>query len=226
MQLQQQFNANAIEPNQGGNFNQLPVGKYPVVATASEIKPTADGQGGMVVFELLAIPGSPFAGATGLYRINLYNASDKARQIAEGQMSALCHVTGVFLINDTSQLHNVPFVVEITEQGLTKDQQEKKDAGQQVTPFTQVKKVYDMAGNEPGKAAGGAPTPAPAQQQQPAQQAWVAPAQQAPAATGWAAPAQQQPAQQQVPAPAAAPAQQGWTQQAPAAGGAPAWGKR
>lgn len=228
-QLQSPFNAQQFDPKQG-SFEQLPLGKHPVIIVASEIKPTADNSGGMIVYQLQVIDG-PAKGAEGPYRVNLYNASDKARSIAESQQAALCYVTGVFLIQDTAQLHNIPFVVEVKEQALTLQQVEKKNAGETVTPFTQVVKVYDIQGNEP---KGGAAQAAPAQHQQQAPQ--QPPVQQqapAPAAGGWAPQAPQQPAagawggggQVQHPAPAA-PAAGGWAQGGSVATGKPAWGAK
>lgn len=221
-QLQAPFNAQQFDPTQGGTFQQLPVGKHPVKIIASEIKATQDNTGGMIVFELEVIDG-PGMGSHGVMRLNLYSSSDKARAIAESQFSALCYATGVFMVTDTSQLHDRPFAVDVEEQPLTPQQVEKKNAGETVRPFTQVKKILDIQGNEP-KAHG---QQAPAQQgawggAAPAQQPTQAPAAPAPApaaAWGGAAPAAQ-PAQ----APAAAPAA-AWGQQA-ASGGAPAWGKR
>lgn len=145
--LQQQFNANAIDPTQGGGFSQLPVGDHPVIITASEIKATGDNTGGMVVFELKVI-GGPKEGSSGTWRLNLYNKSDQARGIAEAQMSALCHATGIFLIDDTAQLHNQPFAVRVTEQALTEQQLEKQRNGEKVTPFTQVSRVLMADGTE------------------------------------------------------------------------------
>lgn len=225
MQLQQPFNANAVAPDQGGNYQQLPIGKHPVKIIASEVKANSSGTGGMVAFELEVIDG-PARGATGNMNINLYNASEKARAIAEAQMSALCHVTGVFMLNDTSQLHGIPFAVDVTNQSLTPDQKAKQDAGETVTPFTQVRKILDINCNEPkgqgqqqqaaaapaaawGGGAAPAPAPAPAQGG-----AWgggqaAAPAQQA-----------QAPAQQAA-APAAA-----WGQNNAAGGAKPAWGTK
>lgn len=208
--LQSVFNAHQFAPVQGGNFQQLPLGMHPVHIVASEVKATADNSGGMLVFELEVIDG-PNRGATGLMRINLYSSSDKSRGFAEGQMSALCHLTGVFMPEDTSQLHGKPFVVEVVEQPLTPQQMEKKNNGETVTPFTQVKKMLDMNCQEP-KAQGQQPSQAPAPQQQA----------QAPAAA-WGGGN----AGTQAQAPAAAPAAGSWAQGgAPAAGGTPAWGKR
>lgn len=220
MQLQQPFNANAVSPDQGGNFQQLPLGKHPVKIIASEVKATAAGDGGMVVFELEVI-GGPNQGATGNMNINLYNASDKARTIAEGQMSALCHATGVYMLQDTSQLHNLPFAVEVVNQPLTAQQKEKQDRGETVTPFTQVRKILDYNGNEP-KGAG-------QQQQQPHQQQAPAPAPAPAQNAAWGGgQAAQAPAQQaQAPAQQAAAPAAAWGQ-GNAGGGAakPSWGKQ
>lgn len=200
-QLPNAFNANDFDPTQ--STGQLPVGKHPVVAIESEVKPTAANDGGMLVYTLQIIDG-PSKGATGAYRLNLYNASPKAVEIAQRQFSAMCHATGVFNVQDSAQLHNIPFMVEV---GVQKGSEQ----------YTEVKKVFDANGNEPGKGGQqqAAQTHQPAQQQQQQQQAqggWGAQPdqqqQQAPQQQqqgGWG----QQPAQQQQ----AAPQQQ--QQQAP-----------
>lgn len=225
MQLQQPFNAQQFDPTQGGTFHQLPVGKHPVVITASEIKATSDNTGGMIVYDLEVTDG-PNKGAKGPMRINLYSASDKARSIAETQQAALCYVTGKFLINDTAELHGIPFAVDVEEQTLTPQQVEKQSRGEQVRPFTQVRKILDISGNEPkgagnGQAQAAAPAAAPAAAwggQPPAQAPAQAPAPTQAGGWGGAAPAQS-------PAPAPAPAA-GWNQNAAAPAGQPAWGKR
>lgn len=203
--LMQQFDATQYDPSQGAS--QMPVGKHPVVIEASSIETNSKGDGGFLLLTLRIIDG-PAKGQSGAYRLNLYNASQKAAEIAHRQMSALCHVIGVFRVQSSEQLHNLPFVVEVEPQ---------KDTPQ----YTQVVRVFDMAGNEPGKApANNGAAAQPQQFQQPQQQQPQQPAA-APAAAAWGQPAQGQPA----PAPAAAPAaawQQGGGQ--PAAGGQPAWG--
>jgi hypothetical protein len=229
-QLQQPFNANAIDPDQGSGFRQLPAGTHQVVIVASEIKATKANDGGMVAFELEVIDG-PARGAGGMWNVNLYSASDKARAIAEAQFSALCHATGQFLVNHTEELHGKPFAVVVTEQQLTPEQKVRQADGQTVKPFTQVSRILRADGSEV-KGGGSAPQvqqqapqqyaqqpAAPVQPQQPPAAWGGAPAQAQPTANGWggAAPAQQ-PAQ--APAPAA-----GWQQGAPA-GNRPAWGAK
>lgn len=173
-QLPNPFNAREVDPTQ--MTGQLPVGKHPVVAVESEVVATKNNDGGMIVYTLQIIDG-PQKGTTGAYRINLYNASQKAVEIAKRQYSALCHAVGVFDVQDSAQLHNIPFMVEV---GLQKDSEQ----------YTEIKKVFDINGNEPGKVG--------QQQQQQQQQT----------AGGWGQSQQQQQQQQQEPA-----GNGGWGQQ-------------
>lgn len=250
MQLIQAFNAQQYDPTQG--VGSLPIGKHPVIVESSEVKANKANDGGYLQLNLRIIDG-PQQGTTGAYRLNLYHTNQQTVEIAHRQLSAICHVIGVFQVNDSSQLHNLPFLVEVGPQ--------KNDP-----QYTEVKKVYDMNGNEPGKAGQGA---APAQPQnagfgqQPQQQpnngagfgqqpqgqqpqqggAWGQQPQQQPqqpAQGGGAAWGQQQPAQQpQQPQGGAAWGQQpqqngpqqggqpgGWQQggQQPQGGGAPQGG--
>ncbi len=144
MQLLAPFDATGIDPTQGGG--QLPVGKHPVVISSSEIKPTKAANGGMLEMDLSIIDG-PAKGQTGAYRLNLYNPNAQAVEIAQRQLSALCHVTGVFKVSDSSQLHNLPFIVEV---GFQKGQNPATD-GPDAKGYTEVKRVFDINGNEPGK---------------------------------------------------------------------------
>lgn len=138
-QLMAMIDATKIDPTQG--LPALPVGKHPVVITESEVKAVKSGDGGMVEFTLQIIDG-PAKGSHGAYRLNLYNSNPQSVEIAHKQMSALCHVLGVYQVNDTQQLHNRPFIVEV---GLQKGE-EAKEKG-----YTEVKRVFDINGHEPGK---------------------------------------------------------------------------
>lgn len=207
------FDPNQHDPSQGGG-GQLPVGKHPVVIVGDEVKANKSNNGGFIEFSMQIIDG-PAKGSTGAHRLNLYNQSAQACEIASKQLSAICHATGQFRLgangDDTSVLHNIPFIIEV---GLQKD----PDAA--AKGYTEVKRVFTVNGDEPGKQPQGQQ---PAQQQaapaqqfgQPAQQ-FAAPQQQAPtqqqpqqqAAPAWGAPQQQAaPAQEQQ------PAQTGWNQQ-------------
>lgn len=171
-QLQTVFDATKVDPSQG--IGQLPVAsKLPVTITDSEIKGTKDNSGGYIQFTVQVGQGE-HAGRKGAYRINLYNSSDAARNIAEKQLSALCHITGVFNLQDTQQLHNIPFLVDVVAQTDPK--------------YTEIKAVYDANGNEPGRAHSqtNAHNSGGQQQTQQAQQQ-PAPEQQQTQNTGWGA---------------------------------------
>ncbi|WCF59032.1 hypothetical protein UFRH5_25 [Pseudomonas phage UF_RH5] len=212
MQLIQAFNAQQYDPTQG--VGSLPIGKHPVIIESSEVKANKANDGGYLQLNLRIIDG-PQQGTTGAYRLNLYHSNQQTVEIAHRQLSAICHVIGVFQVTDSSQLHNLPFLIEVGPQ--------KNDP-----QYTEVKKVFDMNGNEPGKAGAGAPAAQP-QQQQPQGQpngAWGGAPQGQPQqpAGGAAWGGQQQPAQQPAQQPQGA-AWGGQPAQNPAPqGGQPAWG--
>lgn len=235
-QLIQAFNAQQFDPTQG--VGGLPIGKHPVVVDSSEVKPNKENNGGYLQLNLKIIDG-PQTGTVGAYRLNLYHSNQQTVEIAHRQLSAVCHVTGVFMLQDSAQLHNIPFIAEVGPQ--------KNDA-----QYTEVKKVFDINGNEPGKAGQGQAPAQPAaaapqgfgqqqqQPQQPAQGFGQPPAQQPPAQAAWGAPAGQQQAPQAAPQdnapawgqqpaqqpPAQQPAAAGWQQGAAPAGANPPWGQR
>lgn len=148
-QLIKPFNAQEHDPATG--IPSLPIGKHPVVITGSEVKATQANDGGYLQLDLKIIDG-PQTGTTGAYRLNLYNASEKAAEIAHKQMSAICHVTGLgsTIVTDSAMLHNLPFVIEVAFQkghapGTSAD----------AKGYTEVVRVLDMQGNEAGKQAQG-----------------------------------------------------------------------
>lgn len=206
-QLISPFNPNNYNPEQSAG--QLPLGKHPVVIESSEVKANKANDGGYLQFNLKIIDG-PNAGITGPYRLNLYHADQTTCEIANRQLSAVCHVVNVFGdLTSTDPLHNIPFIVEVVPQ---KNKPE----------YTQVSKVFDINGNEPGKApAGQAQTQQPQNQQQQGNgQQW---GQQTSGGTwGGAGGQQQQQQQHQQQEQTQQQPQNQW--QAPQGGQQPAWG--
>lgn len=111
--LQQPFNSSQYDPATG--FSQLPVGEHPVVIVASSIEGNKQQNGGYVKFSVKAIDG-PANGLSMDYRVNLYNANQKSVEIAQRQMSAICHAVGVTAFHQTEELHGKPFVVVVQPQ--------------------------------------------------------------------------------------------------------------
>lgn len=248
--VQLNFNAAQVAPQ--GAFTVYETGEYTVMISGSELKPTkakAAGQaqkGAYFQFNYRIAAGE-HTGGTLIDRVNWENDNATAEEIGRAQLSAICRVTGVMHLQDTQQLHGIPFKVMVVKKPRTDDPTKFNNE------ITEYRNMAGQAADQIGAVAGGggapaAPSqpPAPPQQppmqqaQPPVQQPWQQPAQQpmqqqAPAPTGAApwqqeqAPAQQpvmqQPAQQpmqQPPAGAAPPwAQQ--PQQAPAGQAAPPW---
>ncbi|MCK5616101.1 hypothetical protein KAR91_80300, partial [Candidatus Pacearchaeota archaeon] len=141
-----QFNATNVKPASVSQ-PQLPIsGKegHDVVITASEILENAAKNGGFLALTLLVTAGE-HQGAEGVYRLNLYNNSEKAVEIAYGQLSAICHVVNVIDVSATEQLHNIPFKAVV---GLQKP---PNDEG-----YTEIKGVLHSDGSLPGKSTGAA----------------------------------------------------------------------
>jgi hypothetical protein len=196
------FNAATVDPNTA--FEALPSGQYPVIITASQQKPTANGQGSYLELEM-TVQGGEFNGRKVFDRLNLQNKNQQTVEIAYRTLSAICYVTGVLQVQDSSQLHGKPFIAVVTKR-------RREDRPNEELYSNDVRGYKDINGNDPGKQggtgsqqgaapawAGGQPTqqqpqPAPAPVQQNGngggQPAWAqAPVQQ---------PQQQQPVQQPV----------------------------
>lgn len=149
------FDARQFQPNQGGGGH--PVGnKFPFKITGTEVKDTADKSGKYFMVEFT----SPAGSIKNNY--NLWNNSKQAQDIALGQLSALCRAVGIFNVdfkNDGAALRGTEGLMDIGFQKGQEPSSEKPAGG-----YVELKKVYDKAGNEPGKG------PAPQAQAQPQQQ--------------------------------------------------------
>lgn len=219
--MQMQFDATTVEPNEGpgGGFPVSDDKGHLVIITAEASKPVKDKPGASYLEFELTGQAAPVMGQKAPVRLNLGSDSERARQIAWGEMSAIMHCVGVLQISDTQQLWNKPFRVIV-------EQQRDKDG--KPTQFTQITAFRDQHGNKPKEAGKGTTTAiaAPAQPAAAAQPATgfapgsVAAASAAAAAQPSVAPADAAPA----PAWGAGPAATAAPGPAAAAGGAPSWG--
>lgn len=198
------FNASQVQPNV--RPEPIPTGQYPVVIVRTEEKPTKAGTGSYIEIEMQVQAGE-FAGRKVYDRLNIRNPNQQAVDIAYSTLSAICHVTGRIHIQDTAQLHGVPFIAVV----------KKIPRNDQPTEMTnEIAGYKDINGNDPGFAGTVAqPQAQPQWAQQiqqppapaPAPAAPVQPAASAPTTPNGAAPPPWAQAQQtqQTPAPAAPP---------------------
>lgn len=138
------FNANQVKPNVA--MEPVPSGNYLVMITKSEGKPTKSGSGSYLELEMTIQEGE-FKGRKLFDRLNLFNPSQQAVDIAQATLSAVCHVTGKLNISDSSELHNIPFVAVAVK--VPRD-----DRPDLMT--NEVKGYKDRNGNDPGNTGGGA----------------------------------------------------------------------
>lgn len=192
--MQLAFDASTVDPTQGPEA--WPLADYPLEITKEETKPTKDDPNSSFLELTLMATDGPYKGKTHPYRLNLWNANQEAVRIAYQHLSALCHAIGRIQIHDTSHLLGGRFIGTIGPQ--------KTNAS-----YSEIKRVKDAQGNEPGKAAAAmaAAAPAPVYAQPGPAPTAAAPAQ---PAGGW-----------QQPTAAAAPTQAAWSAPAPAAAPAP-----
>ena len=187
------FDATNIEPKQGGQKH--PVGMFPFVIKTTDIVSAKDNKSGMfrVTFE------TPVGTIDRNY--NLWHENAQTVEIAQSQLSALCHVTGIFKLNWPNKGRELVGSRGTLEVGWQKDNEPGTEKGGPTGGYVEVKKVFDANGNEPGKVPS-APQPQQSgwgggQQQQPQQQHPVM--QQQPNNGGWGNNAPQQQPQQQAP---------------------------
>lgn len=203
--IQGQFDASTVQPQQGGGGH--PPGMHDFQISNTEIKSNKDNTGGMLVVEFASPAGKI------VNRYNLWNPSASAVEMANKELSALCHAVGIFRLdfsNEAAALRGGRGRMEVGPQSND-------------SKYMEIKRVFDSQGNEPGRpavAGAGQQQPNPGGgwgQQQPQQQQQPNPPMQQQPGGGWGAP--------NPPNPAPAPAG-GWQQPAnpgggPAPGGAP-----
>ena len=136
------FNANEVEPTT--TFDPIPAGKYIAAITASEMKPTKNGNGNYLQLEFVVLEGD-FKDRKVWARLNLNNPNATAVKIARSELSAICHAVGVMQPKDSVQLHNLPLVITVK---LKK----REDTGELTN---------EIKGYEPKATATGQPQQAP-----------------------------------------------------------------
>lgn len=188
------FDANTIQPDT--SFDPIPAGWYNAIIDESEMKPTRDGSGAYLALRFNIIEGQ-YAGRKVFTRLNLRNQNPVAQDIAQKQLSSICHAVNVLQLQDSSQLHALPMQIRVK---VTNDPTGQYEPSNEISGYKAV-----GAGNGQGVAA---PLAAPAYAAPVAPTAPVAPV--APAALAAPQP-QAQPASTWQP-PANAPQQ--WQQPA------------
>lgn len=133
-----QFDATQVAPDQG--MGPHPIGQFPARITNTQIKPTKNGEHWLfaVTFD------TPVGSAVNNY--NLGHSDENTVKRAKGQLSALCHATGALDAragDHFAALRGRECQIIVTPQ----NSEEGKAKG-----YTNVSKVLDRNGNEPGQS--------------------------------------------------------------------------
>lgn len=142
MQMSGGFNAQGIEPKQSAGTNH-PVGRFPFNVSDTSIEENKEKTGGFYMVEFTTPAG------VAVMRYNMWNKNPQAVDIAQGQLSALCHATGRYQLNwqdEGAAMRGAQGMIEVGFQKGQEPSAERPNGG-----YTEIKKVLDSAGNEPGK---------------------------------------------------------------------------
>lgn len=176
------FDASKVEPDNG--IEVIPAGWYNAAIDESANKPTKDGVNSYTQFRFTVLDGQ-YKGRKLFARFNLQHTNAQTSEIAQKQLSALCHAAGVLQLSDTQQLHNIPMKVKAI---IKKD--EGYEPSNEIRSFKNINEVVDgaPAGITTKQAAPPAAAPPPAAQPWAQQQQTQAPPPAAPPAAPPVAP--------------------------------------
>jgi hypothetical protein len=107
------FDATTIAP--ATEMTALPSGEYLMAITESEMKETKGGTGQylQLVFAVLNAAIPELIGRKVFVRLNLINSNQTAVDIAQRELSAICHAIGVLKLQDSQQLHDLPMTCSV-----------------------------------------------------------------------------------------------------------------
>ena len=104
------FDATQVEPATA--YEVLPPGKYLAQIVNSEMRPTKDGMGQYLFLEIDILEGQ-YTGRKLFDRLNLSNPNPSAVEIAQRTLSSICRAVGRLQVNNSEQLHLVPFMADV-----------------------------------------------------------------------------------------------------------------
>ncbi len=104
------FDATHVDPSV--DFEHVPAGRYTAEITDSDMRDNSKGTGEYLWLELTILDG-PYAGRKLWTQLNLVNPSSQAVEIAQRELSAICHATGKLRVQDSIELHNIPMEINV-----------------------------------------------------------------------------------------------------------------
>jgi len=176
------LNFNAANEQTMDDRSPIPVGKYPMVISGSEIKVTQKGDN-MASLTLDVIDGE-HKGRKVWANLNLWNSNPAAVEMAKKELASICKAIGIQSPDDTEKLHNIPMLVSI---GIKADRNEIRSY-EPMPGYTQPNIQFAPTQQQQQQPQQQYQQPAPQQQYAPAQpnqQQAQQPMQQPPTNNNW-----------------------------------------
>ncbi|MDP8228357.1 MAG: DUF669 domain-containing protein [Candidatus Electryoneaceae bacterium] len=104
------FDATHVDPTV--DFEHVPAGRYAAEITDSDMRDNSKGTGEYLWLEFTILDG-PCAGRKLWTQLNLVNPSSQAVEIAQRELSAICHAAGKLRVQDSIELHNIPLQINV-----------------------------------------------------------------------------------------------------------------
>lgn len=155
------FNAAAIDP--ATTFQAVEPGWYDAKIDESEMKPTKDSSGAYLKLRF-SIIGGKHNNQKIFQNLNLKNANPTAVEIAQKQLSAICHSVNVLQLQNSAQLHGIPLKIKVK---VRKDPTGQYEDSNEISGYENINAAVQMSpsyGNATlaAPAGFGAPAAAPA----------------------------------------------------------------
>lgn len=108
------FNAEEVAPSEAREgFEVIPNGIYAAIITDSEMKATKSGTGQYLELVHQFVDEGKYYGRKLWARLNIANASQKAQQIGQAELSAVCRAVKIMQPQDSAQLHNIVIYIAV-----------------------------------------------------------------------------------------------------------------
>lgn len=109
--MQLNFNAATVDPS--SSFDPIPSGWYVAEIIESEEKDTKSGNGSYLQLTFKVIEGE-YSERQIWARLNLNNPNSTAVEIAQKDLSAICHAVNEMNLTDSAQLHGKPMRIKVS----------------------------------------------------------------------------------------------------------------
>ena len=120
------FDSRNIKPRVGSE--PLPAGQYVAAVTDAEVKDTSANNGSKGLNLTWEVLEGPEKGRRFWTFLNLWNVNQAAVEIAQGELSAICHATGVPVLRNPADLYHKPCRVQLIVQPARGNFKERNNA--------------------------------------------------------------------------------------------------